>query len=194
MLGDKKIRMKKIISIFCLALVALTTNAQTFLDNLQKEQAGQGSVTVIEDPEIDSLVNGKGGPVIPDPVVQKPVHKQEVKKTLTPEEEEAENIARVLDTRKKIMSNSYKTQGYRVQVYSGGSTRTDRQQAETTGAVMKTNFPNEPIYVHFYSPSWKCRMGNYKNLNEAREILAKVKKLGYKDACIIKGTITLRRQ
>ena len=92
------------------------------------------------------------------------------------------------------MSNSYKTQGYRVQVYSGGSTRTDRQQAETTGAVMKTNFPNEPIYVHFYSPSWKCRMGNYKNINEAREILAKVKKLGYKDACIIKGTITLRRQ
>ena len=86
--------MKKIISIFCLALVALTTNAQTFLDNLQKEQAGQGSVTVIEDPEIDSLVNGKGGPVIPDPVVPRPVHKQEVKKTLTPEEEEAENLAR----------------------------------------------------------------------------------------------------
>jgi hypothetical protein len=37
-------------------------------------------------------------------------------------------------------------------------------------------------------------MGNYKNINEAREVLAKVKKLGYKDACIIKGTITLRRQ
>ena len=184
--------MKKIISIFCLALVALTTNAQTFLDNLQKQQAGQGSVTVIEDPEIDSLVNGNGGAVIPDPVVPRTTHKQEVKKT--PEEEEADNLAKMLDNRKKVMSNSYKTQGYRVQVYSGGSTRTDRQQAETTGAVMKTNFPNEPIYVHFYSPSWKCRMGNYKNINEAREILAKVKKLGYKDACIIKGTITLRRQ
>ena len=184
--------MKKILSIFCLALVAITTNAQTFLENLQKEQAGQGSVTVIEDPAIDSLVNGNGGPVIPDPAVQRHAHKQEVKKT--PEEEEADNLAKKLDTRKKIMSNSYKTQGYRVQVYSGGSTRTDRQKAETAGAVMKTNFPNEPIYVHFYSPSWKCRMGNYKELQDAREILAKVKKLGYKDACIIKGTITLRRQ
>ena len=184
--------MKKIFSILCLALVAITTNAQTFLENLQKEQAGQGSVTVIEDPEIDSLVNGSGGPVIPDPAVQRHAHKQEVKKT--PEEEEADNLAKKLDTRKKIMSNSYKTQGYRVQVYSGGSTRTDRQKAETAGAVMKTNFPNEPIYVHFYSPSWKCRMGNYKDLHDAREMLAKVKKLGYKDACIIKGTITLRRQ
>jgi hypothetical protein len=37
-------------------------------------------------------------------------------------------------------------------------------------------------------------MGNYKDLHDAREMLAKVKKLGYKDACIIKGTITLRRQ
>jgi hypothetical protein len=37
-------------------------------------------------------------------------------------------------------------------------------------------------------------MGNYKTAEEARSILAQVKKLGYKDACIIKGTITLRRK
>jgi len=182
--------MKKFFIIICLALVALTTNAQTFLDNLQQKEDGQGKVTVIESPEVDSLVNGHGGAIIPDQPLHP--HKPEVKKT--PEEEEAENMARILDTRKKVMSNSYKTRGYRIQVYSGGSTRSDRQKAETTGAVMKTNFPNEPIYVHFYSPSWKCRMGNYKELSEARAILAQVKKLGYKDACIIKGTITLRRK
>ena len=34
----------------------------------------------------------------------------------------------------------------------------------------------------------------YKTAEEARSILAQVKKLGYKDACIIKGTITLRRK
>ena len=186
--------MKKLFVIFCLALVAITTNAQTFLDNLRKEEPRQGVVTVTEDAEIDSLVNGKGGPVVPDPstsVVQ--THKrEEVKKT--PEEEEADNLEKMLDTRKKVMSNSYKTTGYRIQVFSGGSTRSDKQKAETTGAVMKSNFPNEPIYVHFYSPSWKCRMGNYKTQEEARSILALVKKLGYKDACIIKGTITLRRK
>ena len=184
--------MKKLFVILCLALVAITTNAQTFLDNLRKEEPRQGVVTVTEDAEIDSLVNGKGGPVIADPNASVSHKRVEVKKT--PEEEEADNLAKMLDTRKKVMSNSYKTQGYRIQVFSGGSTRSDKQKADTTGAVMKTNFPNEPIYVHFYSPSWKCRMGNYKTQEEARAILAQVKKLGYKDACIIKGTVTLRRK
>ena len=184
--------MKKLFVIFCLALVATTTNAQTFLDNLRKEEPRQGVVTVTEAPQIDSLVNGKGGPVVPDQIISQPHKREEVKKS--PEEEEADNLAKMLDTRKKVMSNSYKTQGYRVQVFSGGSTRSDKQKAETTGAVMKTNFPNEPIYVHFYSPSWKCRMGNYKTREEASAMLSQVKRLGYKNACIIKGTITLRRK
>lgn len=98
----------------------------------------------------------------------------------------------IVDTRKKVMRNSYKTTGYRIQVYSGGNSRLDRQKAETAGAVMKSNFPNEPIYVHFYSPSWKCRMGNYRSIDEARRLLAKVKKLGYPQANIIKGTISVQ--
>ncbi len=98
----------------------------------------------------------------------------------------------VIDTRKKIMRNSYKTQGYRIQVFSGGNSRADRQKAETAGTIMKANFPSEPIYVHFYSPSWKCRMGNYKSLEEARRLLAQVKKLGYRQACIVKGTISVQ--
>jgi hypothetical protein len=107
--------MKKIFVIFCLALVAMTTNAQTFLDNLRKEEPRQGVVTVTEDAEIDSLVNGNGGPVVPDPNVSvvQPHKREEVKKS--PEEEEADNLEKMLDTRKKVMSNSYKTQGYRIQ-------------------------------------------------------------------------------
>lgn len=98
----------------------------------------------------------------------------------------------IVDTRKKVMRKSYKTTGYRIQVYSGGNSRIDRQKAETAGAVMKSNFPSEPIYVHFYSPSWKCRMGNYRSIDEARRLLAKVKKLGYPQANIVKGTISVQ--
>ena len=90
------------------------------------------------------------------------------------------------------MRNSYKTQGYRIQVFSGGNSRADRQKAESAGMLMKSNIPTEPIYVHFYSPSWKCRMGNYKTLEEAQRMLAMVKKLGYKQACIVKGTISVQ--
>ena len=98
----------------------------------------------------------------------------------------------VVDTRKKVMRKSYKTTGYRIQVFSGGNSRMDRMKAETAGATMKSNFPNEPIYVHFYSPSWKCRMGNYKSLEEARGILKQVKSLGYNQACIVKGQISVQ--
>lgn len=97
-----------------------------------------------------------------------------------------------VDTRKKVMRKSYKTTGYRVQVFSGGNSRSDRMKAETAGTTMKSNFPNEPVYVHFYSPSWKCRMGNYKSMDEARRILRQVKALGYSQACIVKGQISVQ--
>lgn len=97
-----------------------------------------------------------------------------------------------VDTRKKVMSRSYKTQGYRIQVYSGGNTRKDRQAAENAGTKMKSYFPSEPVYVHFYSPSWKCRMGNYTSVDIARKVLAQVKALGYKQAVIVKGPISVQ--
>jgi hypothetical protein len=96
------------------------------------------------------------------------------------------------DMRKKVMRRSFKMQGYRVQVYSGGNSRADRQRAETAGAVMKANFPDQPIYTHFYSPSWKCRMGNYKSQAEAQAYLSRVRKLGYRQACIVKGMIQVQ--
>lgn len=96
-----------------------------------------------------------------------------------------------VDTSKKVMRNSYKTTGYRIQVFSGGNSRNDRQKAERAGSDMKRMFPTEPVYVHFYSPSWKCRMGNYRDIQEARRVLAQVKKY-YPQACLVKGTISVQ--
>lgn len=94
-----------------------------------------------------------------------------------------------VDTSKKVIRGGHKVQGYRVQVFSGGNSRTDRQKAERIGATMKSHFPDQPVYVHFYSPSWKCRIGNYRTAEEARLVLSQVKQLGYSSACIVKGTI-----
>lgn len=96
------------------------------------------------------------------------------------------------DTSKKVMRGGHKVQGFRVQVFSGGNSRNDRQKAERIGAAMKSHFPDQPVYVHFYSPSWKCRIGNYRTQEEARTILTQVKQLGYTSACIVKGTITVQ--
>ena len=199
---------RTLIILFCLALAHASANAQTFLDDLRTDKASQGQVTVEQSKDIDELVNG-----VQQPQQAEKPESEEGKQTpsTTPSSDESKLPSHattpsssssisddftkddgVVDTRKKLMRNSYKTQGYRIQVFSGGNSRLDKQKAQTAGAVMKSNFPSEPIYVHFYSPSWKCRMGNYRTIEEARKLLKRVKQLGYPQANIIKGTISVQ--
>ena len=56
---------------------------------------------------------------------------------------------------------------------------------------MKLAFPGQPVYTHFYSPRWICRMGNYKTYAEAEKYLKQVKGMGYSQACIVKGKISV---
>ena len=97
-----------------------------------------------------------------------------------------------LDLRKKVPRNIYKVTGYRVQVFAGGNSRADRQRAESIRNQIKMNFPEEPIYVQSYSPRWICRIGNYRSLEEANIVLRKIQSMGYKQACIVKGKITVQ--
>ena len=96
------------------------------------------------------------------------------------------------DTRKKVMLNSRKVNGYRVQAFAGGNTRQDRLKAEQVGNEIKQRFPEEPVYVHFYSPRWICRVGNYRSYEEAHQMLLEIQQLGYKQALIVKGKITVQ--
>ena len=98
----------------------------------------------------------------------------------------------IVDKRKKVMSNATKVSGYRIQAFAGGNTRADRVKAEQAGNKLKNTFPDQPVYVHFYSPRWICRMGNYKTYDEAAKLLKQVRKLGYPQACIVKGKITVQ--
>ena len=205
--------MNRLLFSIIITLCSLTAQSQTFLDSLRKDEPGKGSVSVTQSPEIDNLVNGTGQDHSGSTAKEGAGHTRQSSTTQQHHEDGKHDSASseshthegtssttpsttteeiVIDTRKKVMRNSYKTQGYRIQVFSGGNSRADRQKAESAGMVMKSNFPTEPIYVHFYSPSWKCRMGNYKTLEEAQRMLAMVKKLGYKQACIVKGTISVQ--
>lgn len=109
-------------------------------------------------------------------------------------EETAENQMEIptIDMRKKVMRQSYKINGYRVQAYAGGNSRADRQRAEGARDKIKQILPNEPVYVHFYSPRWICRVGNYRSYEEAERILKQVRNLGYKQASIVRGKITVQ--
>lgn len=97
-----------------------------------------------------------------------------------------------IDMRKKVMRRSYKVTGYRVQAYAGSNSRADRLKAENAREHIKQILPNEPIYVHFYSPRWICRVGNYRSYGQAAHILKQIKALGYKQACIVRGKISVQ--
>ena len=117
-------------------------------------------------------------------------HETPAKKTTGNPKEE--NEVPVVDMRKKVMRQSYKVTGYRVQAYAGGNSRNDRLKAEQIGNAIKMKYPEQPVYVHFYSPRWICRIGNFRSLAEAQKMLAKVRAMGYKQACLVKGKITVQ--
>ncbi|MBR1389252.1 MAG: SPOR domain-containing protein [Prevotella sp.] len=193
----------------------MAASAQSsFTEQLQQSKAGEGKVTVTQDKAITDLVNGSKQTATPQPA-PKPVAKPTVQQPKTqptedkpsaqkaPAEEKLPVVAErqeatpdttyTEDTRKKIMKG-YKVSGYRVQVYAGGNSRDARQKAEKTGREINSLFPGEPVYVHFYSPRWICRMGNYRTYEEAHQVLNAVKKLGYNSAIIVKGKITVPYQ
>lgn len=206
--------MKKLITILLILCAASTASAQNFLDELQKKQQGQGTVTVTESKEISDLVNGTAALAAKkleeekaaaaaaaakekEEAARLAAEKEREKARLLAEKEkkekeESELEIPVIDTRKKVMKNSYKVDGYRVQVFSGGNTRSDRMKAEQIRDKLKAAFPDQPIYTHFYSPRWICRMGNYRTFNEANSYCKKVKAMGYKQACVVKGKITVQ--
>lgn len=105
---------------------------------------------------------------------------------------EAEATERpVVDTSKKVMRNSYKVTGYRIQAYSGGNSGADKAKARKIGNAIKMKFPDQPVYVHFYSPRWICRVGNFRSYEEASQLLRSIKAMGYPQACIVKGKISV---
>jgi hypothetical protein len=202
--------MKQFINILILCVgIAINADAQTFTQRIQKSAQGQGTVTIHQDAAIDELVNGNGTtttspkkevkPVVkPQTQVKKPV--QQTQKADDKQQKAEEKQQTVVIDKKEMASDSiehqtpkhtYKTTGYRIQVFAGGNTRRDRQRAEQAGNALRGLFPGEEVYVHFYSPRWICRMGNYRTYEEAHEKMLEVRKMGYDAATIVKGKITL---
>ena len=212
--------MRQFVILLIIALgMTVTSQAQTYLEHLRKQLPGLGTVTVNQSKDIDELVNGKkAAPQNNNTSISKVTTQQ--KKTTEPQHkvttttakkpEHNENVATekdsekkseiekeetetpTVDMRKKVMRGSYKVTGYRVQAYAGGNSRNDRQKAEQIGNAIKLKYPEQPVYVHFYSPRWICRVGNFRNLAEANQMLQKIRAMGYRQACLVKGQITVQ--
>lgn len=85
-----------------------------------------------------------------------------------------------------------KTTGYRVQVYAGNNSRKAREEAVAKGSQVKEYFPELPVYTHFSSPRWLCRVGDFKSIEEADAVMRKLKATGiFKEVSIVKEVINI---
>ena len=176
--------------------------AQTFTQRLQKPVAGQGSVTIHQSDSIDMLVNTTVLTPKSTTTTTKTtstssssshssasnVSSASSKSTTTPLV--AETPDTTATSTQKILRGQ-KVMGYRVQAFAGGNSRKDRQQAEQVRNNIKSHYPNVPVYVHFYSPRWICRVGNYRTYEEAHQMLVSLRNIGFDQATIVKGKITV---
>ena len=201
--------MKRIAIIAILTVLCISgAQAQTFLDRLKKPTKDKVVVTITQDAAIDKLVNGNNATNATIETKKAPANttKKEnatsktatsnaTSNTATPSSNTSASHASSTeepDMSKKVMKNSYKVTGYRVQAFAGGNTRNDRRTAETVGNNIKRRFPEQPIYVHFYSPRWICRVGNFRTYEEAHAMLLEIREMGYKQASIVKGKISVQ--
>ena len=204
--------MRQLLFVFVALLdFPMTINDQSFLDDLKVKNSEGANVNVVQSNDLDELVdNAKLIKSTPSASSQynksgknEPNHmdKHDGEHTRRPSDvlnrdtdthvAVGEGNADAVNTNKKVMLNGRKTTGYRIQVYSGGNSRKDRQNAENTGRALKQRFPSVPVYVHFYSPRWICRMGNFRTYQEAESLLKEIKSMGYRQACIVKGVISV---
>lgn len=166
----------------------VTTNSQADKQKTQTANAdAKTQVSGVMQPVVSSEAS-RANVNVPEKKEAAPERKSVAAGAADPSSSEAPAV----NTNKKIMRHSYKTTGYRIQVYSGGNKRSDREKCEQISARLKAAYPDLPVYVHFYSPSWKCRAGNYTDMNEAKQMLRQIRAMGYNQACLVKGTINVQ--
>ncbi len=92
-------------------------------------------------------------------------------------------------------------QGYRIQIMSVSNKTTadtiskqllDRWESARKGSMSYTYRDNIPIYIEYYEPFWKIRIGNYKSKPDAENQLKDIKRLGYADAWIVQSMIIVK--
>ena len=85
-----------------------------------------------------------------------------------------------------------KSRGYRVQVYAGNNSRVARQEANDMAELIKTEFPELPVYAFFQPPRWLCRVGDYRSIEEADASMRRLRATGkFKEVSIVREQINI---
>ena len=87
-------------------------------------------------------------------------------------------------------SKKIQTIGYRIQIYAGGNTRYAKEEAQKAAQYVKSKYPEIPVYTDFVAPRWVCRVGDYKTIEEADQVMRMLKKSrNFKEIAILPNQI-----
>ena len=163
-----------VICYFLLATLSVSAQ-QKFTEHLTRQVAGEGTVTLFQDAEIDVLVNG--APV--------------VRQQRTTQQPDTTAVATDAEGHKNSISGHHTyAVGYRIQVYAGGNTRQSKSEAHQMGHLVRSYFSDVNVYTSFISPRWVCRVGDFKTREEAVEQLRKMRLTQqFGEASIVKSKI-----
>lgn len=189
--------MSKLLSIIILCVgVYIHANAQSYTERVQQKQQGKGTVTIHQSKEIDDLVNDptatgvQTGNQKPQTSSQAPAANNQQPQANN-QQPQVSSLTPDANGQEPTTTATRKVTGYRVQAFAGGNSRKDRQTAEQISHNIKSQFPNISVYVHFYSPRWICRVGNFRTYEEAHQMMVRLQNMGYKQATVVKGKITV---
>ena len=153
-----------IVLLVSIQLCTITMSAQSFTEHLTRPVAGQGTVTVHQDSLLDNIVNGK--------------------KQFVPEKKEERKEITGTPTGKKM-----RARGYRIQVYWGGSARTEQSRAQHIGNKVTALYPELQAYTTFESPNWRCRVGDFVTYKDAEAYLKK-----FNETQVVRGAMIVKSE
>ena len=143
---------------------------EKFTERLQQPISGQGTVRLHHDSEIEALLYGR-----------RPSYN-----TSAATKNKPSSLSQLPDTtsldagRELSLTGGRKVRmnGYRVQVYAGGNSRDAKNRAYQMEGLVRTYFPEQPVYTRFVSPRWICHVGDFQTREEALELLSEMRKTG----------------
>ncbi len=160
--------------------------AQTFTEYLTRIRAGEATVSLHQDEEINALVNGLVSYAPGRAAATKRVPRQLT--ALAPDTTAVADSSFSdipLLTGRRVRMN-----GYRIQIYAGGDNRKSKAEAYAAAAAIRNYFDDVSVYTNFISPRWVCRIGDFKTREEAAQMLSNIRQTGaFREAFIVKTKI-----
>ena len=180
-------------------------NAQSYTEHLER----QGNVVVSQSGKISDLVNNKkttttaatttaATTTAATTTAAATPAKPDVAQNISEEESAQQTQAKPLSQQRPPKFNGnrkrYNSEGYRIQVFTGGNSRADKQEAAKMQSKVRSAFPEISTYVHFVSPHWVCRVGDFKTREEAMKYVRKIRARGFTyEARLVKSNIFVAR-